>query len=158
MIIIMGVSGSGKTSIGKALSLQTGWPFYDADDFHSKSNKDKMKAGKSLSDSDRLPWLNDLALHIETWSNDGNAILACSALKESYRKILATKNDSIKWVYLNGSFEQIKGRLNKRGNHFFNPQLLQSQFDTLEVPPYALSIKINQPVETICNHILDNIK
>jgi len=91
----MGVSGTGKTSLGKHLSQLTSWPFYDADDFHSEANKSKMKSGDALNDLDRLPWLNLLSLKIEEWSKQGETILACSALKEGYRKILSKHYNSI---------------------------------------------------------------
>ncbi len=105
MIIIMGVSGSGKTSLGKHLSLVTSKPFFDADDFHSPANKNKMESGKALNDFDRDPWLNQLVKKIKEWSSSGGAILACSALKEDYRKILSKDNPKITWVVLSGSFE-----------------------------------------------------
>ena len=104
MIVLMGVSETGKSSLGKMLSLQTGWSLYDADDFHPKSNKDKMNSGLKLNDSDRKPWVDNLSQKISLWSNDGQAILACSALKEFYREILSSHNNSIQWVVLNGSF------------------------------------------------------
>ena len=100
----MGVSETGKSSLGKMLSLQTGWSLYDAGDFHPKSNKDKMNSGLKLNDSDRKPWVDNLSQKISLWSNDGQAILAFSAIKESYREILSPHNNSIQWVVLNGSF------------------------------------------------------
>ncbi len=99
MIIIMGVSGSGKTSLGKHLSRITSKPFYDADDFHSTANKEKMNSGQALNDFDRQPWLNQLAKKINQWSSNGGAILACSALKEDYRKTLSKHNAKITLGY-----------------------------------------------------------
>jgi carbohydrate kinase (thermoresistant glucokinase family) len=110
----MGVSGCGKTTIGKSLSIETGLPFYDADDFHSDENIIKMNSNIPLNDTDRLPWLNTLATNIILWENCGGAILACSALKESYRTILESNADNILWIYLSGSFELIKHRLENR--------------------------------------------
>ena len=104
MIIIMGVSGSGKTSLGKHLSIVSSTPFYDADDFHTQANKNKMASGLALTDSDRYPWLLDLASKIKEWALSGGSILACSALKEEYRAILSKFTTNITWIVLNGSF------------------------------------------------------
>ena len=158
MIVLMGVSETGKSSLGKMLSLQTGWSLYDADDFHPKSNKDKMNSGLKLNDSDRKPWLDNLSQKISLWSNDGQAILACSALKESYREILSSHNNSIQWVVLNGSFELIKDRLEMRKDHFFNPELLQSQFEDLELPAYGIHLDVKKSLRTLCASLLSKIE
>lgn len=113
IIIIMGVSGSGKTSLGKLLSSALSMPFYDADDFHSSINKSKMNSGQALSDVDRGPWLHQLAEKIYEWSSNEGAILACSALKEDYRKILSKYQVKISWIVLNGPFDLIQSRLKK---------------------------------------------
>ncbi|MGB2503330.1 MAG: decarboxylating NADP(+)-dependent phosphogluconate dehydrogenase [Flavobacteriaceae bacterium] len=155
MIIIMGVSGSGKTSLGKHLSRITSKPFYDADDFHSTANKEKMNSGQTLNDFDRQPWLNQLAKKINQWSSNGGAILACSALKEDYRKTLSKHNAKITWVILNGSYDLIRSRLEKRKDHFFKPELLQSQLDTLELPNYGIQLNIDQPVEILAQSFLN---
>jgi 6-phosphogluconate dehydrogenase len=155
MIIIMGVSGSGKTSLGKHLSLVTSKPFFDADDFHSSANKNKMESGKALNDFDREPWLNQLVKKIKEWSSSGGAILACSALKEDYRKILSKDNPKITWVVLSGSFDLIRSRLEKRKDHFFKPKLLQSQLDALELPSYGIHLNIDRPVEVLVQLILN---
>jgi len=155
MIIIMGVSGSGKTSLGKHLSLVTSKPFFDADDFHSSANKNKMESGKALNDFDREPWLNQLVKKIKEWSSSGGAILACSALKEDYRKILSKDNPKITWVVLSGSFDLIRSRLEKRKDHFFKPELLQSQLDALELPSYGIHLNIDRPVEVLVQLILN---
>jgi 6-phosphogluconate dehydrogenase len=149
MIILMGVSGTGKTSLGKKLSQDTNWPFFDADDFHPQSNKEKMKSGLQLTDSDRKPWLEILSKKINEWSLNGQAILACSALKEEYRALLLANNKSIQWVVLNGSFNLIKDRIESRENHFFNPSLLQSQFNDLEVPNYGIHLDVNESVDEL---------
>lgn len=154
----MGVSGTGKTSLGKQLSQSTEWPFYDADDFHPEANKEKMKSGIQLNDSDRKPWLTLLAEKISEWSEKGQAILACSALKEDYRKILSEGNNPIEWVVLNGSFELIKDRLEKRKNHFFNPQLLHSQFDDLELPAYGFHLNIEESITELTATVLNKIQ
>lgn len=158
MIIIMGVSGTGKTTIGRQLSLALKCPFYDADDFHPQRNKDKMAKGNPLDDSDRFPWLNTLNIEISKWSVQGQAVLACSALKESYRSILRKGNSNISWIVLNGDYEQLAERLSSRKEHFFAPELLQSQLDTLEVPIYGIHISIHHPIEVIVQLILDNLK
>ena len=155
MVIIMGVSGSGKTSLGKHLAQITSKPFYDADDFHSSANKDKMNSGQALNDFNRQPWLDQLAKKIKEWSSNGGAILACSALKEDYRKILSKHNTKITWVILNGSFNLIRSRLEKRKDHFFKPELLQSQMNALELPNYGIHLNIDQPVEVLVQSFLN---
>jgi gluconokinase len=142
--IVMGVSGVGKTTIGQGFARQLGVPFYDADDFHPEGNKAKMAAGNPLQDEDRWPWLDILAAHIKDWKKDG-AVLACSALKESYRDRLQ-QHTTVVYIYLKASFALIFKRIQARKNHFFNPDLLDSQFDTLEVPKMQLQslLKIRQ--------------
>jgi len=158
MIIIIGVSGCGKTTVGKLLSEKTGMPYYDADDFHSQANIKKMKNNISLTDEDRLPWLQTLAKNIKAWQVKQDAILSCSALKEKYRKILSSNIDSILWVYLAGSFDLIKSRIESRNGHYMKSQLLQSQFDDLEVPEYGLNISIDKSPEEIVNIIISKVK
>lgn len=140
MIVIMGVSGSGKTTIGLQLSEVLKIPFFDADDFHSEENVAKMKQSIPLNDRDRKPWLENLAIKIAEWDSENGAILACSALKESYRKTLASRVNSITWIYLSGSFEVINSRLNNRSGHYMKSTLLQSQFDSLEIPKYGIHV------------------
>ena len=135
VIILMGVSGSGKTTIGHKLAEVLGWQFADGDDYHSAANKAKMHSGHPLTDEDREPWLATLAGHVRDWSqSDTKTILACSALKASYRDILTQDADRVAVVYLKADFETIAGRLNHRTGHFMNKDLLRSQFDTLEEP------------------------
>lgn len=134
VIVIFGVSGAGKTTVGKVLAETLRWEFFDADDFHSESNKEKMSRGMPLDDEDRKGWLEALRALIEKQSSSGiNAVLACSALKKSYREKLSASLDVV-FVYLKGSFDQISDRMSKREGHFMNPTLLQSQFDILEEP------------------------
>ena len=140
MIVIMGVSGSGKTTIGIQLSEALEIPFFDADDFHSEENVTKMKQNIPLNDTDRQPWLESLAIKISEWDSKNGAVLACSALKESYRKTLASRVNSITWIYLSGSFDVINSRINNRSGHYMKSTLLQSQFDTLEIPEYGIHI------------------
>lgn len=145
IIVLMGVSGCGKSAVGQALSKELDIPFYDADDFHSEANKMKMKKGIPLTDGDRKPWLKTLA---DFMSAHGEMILACSALKHSYRRILRFSSE-VQFVYLKGSYPLIRSRLEKRKGHFFNPDLLDSQFDTLEEPRHAITVEIMPPIPDI---------
>ncbi|HEX9825861.1 MAG TPA: gluconokinase [Flavobacteriaceae bacterium] len=158
MIVIMGVSGCGKTTIGKQLAKQLDLPYFDADDFHSASNIEKMKHGIPLNDEDRMPWLTLLANNIQTWDVQGGAVLSCSALKESYRKLLASKSKQVNWVYLKGSFELIQSRLEHREGHYMKSGLLQSQFDALEEPNYGIHISIENTPELIISKIISKLK
>ncbi|MDX1471200.1 MAG: gluconokinase [Flavobacteriaceae bacterium] len=158
VIVIMGVSGSGKTTIGELLSQKLSLPFYDADDFHTEENVIKMSGGIPLTDDDRLPWLLKLAKQIKKWKKGSGAILACSALKESYRKILNEADQNIFWVYLYGKSEKIVERLENREGHFFGPEMIKSQFETLEVPDYGIHINCHQNPETIAKLIIDKLE
>ncbi len=143
IILLMGVSGSGKTTIGQLLADSLHWEFSDADTFHSPENIKKMRRGIPLSDADRIPWLQDLQTAIKNWlQDDQNVVLACSALKASYREFLVV-DSSIKLIYLNGSFELIQQRLQKRQNHFMTEKLLTSQFNALETPSDAINLDIS---------------
>jgi len=134
VVILWGVSGAGKTTIGELLARELGWKFIEADDFHSGANIDKMRRGEPLTDEDRQPWLERLRAAIkESLDNNENAVLACSALKKKYRDRLRV-SDQVKFVFLRGSPEQIAERLHDRRGHFFNPDLLASQFADLEEP------------------------
>lgn len=154
VLIIMGVSGCGKTTIGKLLAAKLKLPFYDGDDFHPKANVAKMKNNISLDDDDRKPWLEVLAIEIEKWTKTSGAVLACSALKESYREVLSSNAKHIDWIFLSGSFETILERMQQREGHYMKSGLLQSQFDTLEIPSYGLHLNIEQETETIVNEII----
>ncbi|TRX59627.1 gluconokinase [Fulvivirga sp. M361] len=138
----MGVSGSGKTLIGQLLSKQVNLPFYDADDFHPKANIIKMKSGHPLNDHDRQNWLEILNDKLITCSKSTGAILACSALKEKYRQQLSSQVDHVHWVYLDGTYELIRSRLENRKDHFMKADLLKSQFHDLEIPDYAIKVDI----------------
>lgn len=154
--IIMGVSGSGKSTIGQALSADTGLPFFDADDFHPEANVAKMAAGIPLNDDDRQPWLETLnALLKKQIQNSEGAILACSALKASYRNTLEKDLDAPPFlVYLKGSPELISARMQARTGHFMPPALLASQFAALEEPQDALLVDIEHSIEQIVEDIL----
>jgi gluconokinase len=142
ILIIMGVAGSGKTTIGSLLAQELGWKFYDADDYHSETNRAKMSQGIPLTDEDRADWLATLRNLIEqNIRQNMPAVLACSALKNSYRDMLKI-NEQVKFVYLHGTYEQIKTRLKNRTGHYMSAGMLDSQFQTLEEPKDTLSIDI----------------
>lgn len=158
IILLMGVSGSGKTTIGHSLAESLHWEFQDADNFHSKENIDKMRYNLPLNDNDRMPWLQALEEAIKQWlQEDKNVVLACSALKASYRQFLMLDEELIKLVYLKGSFEEIKKRLQQRQNHYMSEKLLKSQFDDFEEPEKAISVDICQPPDIIVKKILEQL-
>ncbi len=155
IIFIAGVSGSGKSTIGKLLSQKIKIPFFDADDFHSKENKEKMKAGFPLDDNDRQKWLHDLnKLGVEESKSQG-AVIACSALKKKYRAILATDIPQPIFILLYGSYKIIFERIKQRKDHFMPAQLLQSQFKDLEIADDAFVIDVNNNAEKIVEAIQD---
>jgi gluconokinase len=140
VIVITGVTGSGKTTIGKLLATELQWKFYEGDDFHPSVNIEKLKRGEPLDDQDRLPWLAGIRDAIRaTIDQDENAVIACSALKESYRRMLRI-SPQVVLVHLEANPELIDKRLKQRIGHFMNPALVQSQFETLEEPQAALQI------------------
>lgn len=142
-IIVMGVSGSGKTTIGELLAQQLGRPFYDGDDYHSAANVAKMAAGNPLTDADRHDWLATLATHLGEWEAAGGAVLACSALKETYRQTLqAGEQFPLTWVFLDGSRELLEKRLEGRHDHYMKASMLDSQLATLEKPTYGIRIEL----------------
>jgi gluconokinase len=134
IVIVFGVSGAGKTTIGKLLAEQLGWQFYEADDFHPRANIEKMRGGRPLTDEDRWPWLERLREQIKrSITAKENAVLACSALKRAYRDRLRVSDD-VTFVFLRGDYALVAEQLRHRRGHFMNPQLLQSQFADLEQP------------------------
>ena len=134
IVIVFGVSGAGKTTIGKLLAEQLGWQFYEADDFHPRANIEKMRGGRPLTDQDRLPWLERLREQIKrSITAKENAVLACSALKRAYRDRLRVSDD-VTFVFLRGDYAFVAEQLRHRRGHFMNPELLQSQFADLEQP------------------------
>jgi gluconokinase len=153
IILVMGVSGSGKTTIGALLAASLHWQFQDADSFHPAANVEKMRRGMPLSDADRLPWLLAMQHAIAEWQKAGiHTVLACSALKAEYRQRLC-QAAPMKQVYLKGSFALVQQRLQQRQGHYMKADLLQSQFDTLEEPDDALVVNINQAPEAIVAEI-----
>ena len=155
IIILMGVSGCGKTTIGKELGKILGWDFHDGDNFHSPENVKKMNSGIPLTDKDREPWLKTLGSEIKKWNqNKNNAILACSALKARYREILGVNQDDVKTVFLKGSYDLLITRLESRKDHYMDPGLLNSQLETLEEPISGLAICINQTPQKIIETIV----
>ena len=134
IVIVFGVSGAGKTTIGKLLAEQLGWKFYEADDFHPRANIEKMRSGVPLTDEDRWPWLERLRGQItRSLASREDAVLACSALKRAYREGLRV-NEDVKFVFLRGDYVLVENQLRRRRGHFMNPALLQSQFADLEEP------------------------
>ena len=156
--IVMGVSGCGKSTVGSLLSEKLSVPFYDADDFHFPESIEKMSQGTPLTDEDRKPWLTLLANNIVQWESDGGAVLACSALKQSYRDLLSSTTDQVvQFIYLEGDQEVLSSRLRNRESHFMPETLLQSQFATLEVPQEALTVSISSSLDEMITEILQKI-
>ena len=158
LFFVMGVSGCGKSTIGKLLAETLHYPFFDGDDYHLEANVEKMAAGHPLTDGDRMGWLatlNQLAKkHRET-----GAVITCSALKQSYRLLLAHQlSEQVYFVYLSGSFELIMGRLKQRKGHFMPPTLLKSQFEALEPPVGAIQVSIDNPPEVVVTEILTKVR
>jgi gluconokinase len=140
IILLMGVTASGKSTVGKQLALELGWRFLEGDDFHSPGNIEKLRQGKALNDENREPWLEAIRETIRaTLARGENAVIACSALKESYRRMLRVSEQVI-FVYFKATIPLIQERLRRRVGHFMNPNLIHSQFDTLEEPGDALQI------------------
>ena len=134
-VVVMGVSGSGKSTVASALARRLGWEFAEADTFHSPANVAKMRAGVPLTDDDRWPWLEAIAARIgDARRRQQPLVVACSALKRAYRERLSGGSDDVRFVYLQGDYETIAGRLAGRSGHYMPPSLLRSQFDTLEEP------------------------
>ena len=150
----MGVTGSGKTTVGKLLADRLGYDFVDADDFHPKQNIEKMRAGIPLNDTDRMPWLQTLR---DVLADNNNIVMACSALKGSYRRILVEAGD-VRFIYLKIDPDTVRRRLDGRLEHFMNPTLIDSQFDSLEEPDNAIVIDGKGSPQTIVDSILERLE
>jgi gluconokinase len=153
----MGVAGSGKTTVGGKLAAALGWPFFDADDFHSNANKSKMAAGLPLEEQDRLPWLERLSALISRESRKGvSGVLACSALREVHRQLLGSAG-AVMFIYLKADRTLIERRLRERRGHYMPVGLVRSQFDTLEEPTDAIEVSAALPpqqiVESVCSRL-----
>jgi carbohydrate kinase (thermoresistant glucokinase family) len=147
IVLVMGVSGSGKTTIGEALAQALGWRYLDADDFHPKANVEKMKAGVPLNDADRWPWLDAINKALLGFQQEGQSVvLGCSALRETYRRRLSHDLRDFRVVHLKGDFELIEKRVKARTHRYMPASLLKSQFDTLEPPDRAIEIDVSMPV------------
>jgi gluconokinase len=142
IVVVMGVSGSGKSTVGGALAQSMGWPYFDADDFHPEANVAKMRTGTPLTDDDRWPWLDRLTGEMAAIdAHSGNAVLGCSALKQAYRDRLARAGD-VRMVYLKGDRATIEPRLSARSGHYMPASLLTSQLATLEEPADAIVVDV----------------
>ena len=158
IVIVMGVTGAGKTTIGRMLAQELGWEFADADDFHSAANKEKMSRGIALDDADREPWLEAIRAAMLRWSAaDQNVVLACSALKSIYRERLEI-GPAVKFIYLKGSYETIYQRLLSRHGHFATEKILSSQFEALEEPADATAVDVGKSPEEIVSEIRERLK
>jgi gluconokinase len=161
VLVLMGVSGCGKSTTGTRLSKLLGWPFRDADSFHPQANIDKMSKGLPLTDDDRQPWLAAIANWIdERLASNQSGIVSCSALKRSYRRVIIGDRPDVRLVYLKGDIDLIGDRVSRRKNHFMPPALLKSQFDALEEPQAderALIVPIVMPPRRVVDNILQQL-
>jgi gluconokinase len=160
-LILMGVSGSGKTTIGERLAARMSWRYEDADTFHPASNVAKMSAGQPLTDHDRWPWLKAIAAEIDRACTAGErVVIGCSALRRVYRDVLVHGRDDVRFIYLEGPQAMIADRLGQRKGHFMPPGLLASQFQTLEPPTpdeWAVTVSIDAQVEVIVDRIISQL-
>ena len=151
IVLVMGVSGAGKTTIGEALAARLGWPYLDADDYHPPENVAKMASGTPLEDADRWPWLERMNAELR---KQRDAVLGCSGLKESYRRLLARGIDDFRIVYLHGTPELLRERVASRKHRYMPASLLASQLATLEPPQDAIAIDVAEPVERSVDRIV----
>jgi gluconokinase len=155
----MGVAGSGKTTIGKRVATTLGWPYFEADDFHSPANKAKMGSGIPLNDDDRAPWLVSIRAKMDACRTGGqSAVFTCSALKEKYRSILLGGSDDAALVFLTGDFETIVARAAGRRGHYMKADMVKSQFEALEAPKDALTLDITLTPEEIVQTVLAHLR
>jgi len=158
VIIVMGVAGCGKTTIGELIAEKLGWQFSDADEFHPAANVAKMSAGQPLNDDDRAPWLQAISDHVsDCLARDVGAVVTCSALKKAYREVIVVDPERVKFVHLDGSRELLWERISGREGHFMKPAMLDSQLATLEIPEDALTVDIAPAPEAIVASIRDSL-
>ena len=161
-LVVMGVSGSGKTTVAERLADKLGWRFVEGDRLHPPANVEKMRRGIPLTDADRAPWLDRIGEEIKRWATEGQSgILTCSALKRAYRDVLLHNRTDIRLVYLEGTQALIADRLGRRKGHFMPPGLLTSQFNTLEPPTpdeHPLTVSIEAPVKRVVEDIVRQLK
>jgi len=154
IVVMMGVSGSGKTTVGRLLARRLDWTYYEGDDFHSAADIEKMSKGISLTDADRLPWLASIRNVIdECCARGSDAVIACSALRDKYRRCLANGESEIQFVYLKGDPEVIRERMNSRDRHYMKAGMLDSQFASLEEPENAIVMDVSNSLEDIVANI-----
>jgi gluconokinase len=159
IVIVMGVAGSGKTTVGQLLAKELSWTFRDADEFHPPTNIEKMSHGIALEDTDRAPWLAAMRSAIEAWLRAGtNAVLTCSCLKAVFRQTLLIDPARIRFIYLKGSFDLIDARLRLRAHHFMKADLLKSQFAILEEPQDAITADLSDPPDVTVKKIREALK
>ncbi|MHC4456270.1 MAG: gluconokinase [Planctomycetota bacterium] len=156
IVVVMGICSCGKTLIGQKLAQQLGLAFYDADDYHPKENVEKMTKQIPLNDKDRIPWLREMARQMPKWESKGGAVLACSALKESYRQILSS-GGNVRFVYLKGTKDIILQRMQNRKEHFMPTTLIESQMATLEEPEDAISVDIENSPSVIIRTVINEL-
>ena len=158
IVVVMGVTGSGKTTVGTLLAAHLGWGFADADRFHPPANVAKMAQGEALTDGDREPWLAALSAAVASWQAAGNdMVLACSALKQSYREKLGV-GDGVRLVYLKGSYELIASRLRARLGHFATEAILADQYRALEEPPDAVTVDVKASPEEVVREVENRLR
>ncbi len=159
LLLITGVAGSGKTTIGKRAAAALGWPYFEADDFHSDTNRAKMAAGTPLTDEDRAPWLAAIRARMdEVRATGGHAVFTCSALKEKYREVLLGGTDDVALVFLNADFDTIHARVSRRQGHFMKGEMVRSQFEALEPPRDALTLDVRLAPDEILARVVAAVR